>query len=188
MLKNLTKTAMFVVLAACTAVASAQPASFIDLGVIGTDADTFLFHTEGSLPNPVGTAVGQDTELGLWDAAGVLINANDDGGALLPGAGNGFESAIETTLAAGEYYLGVSIFNSTFADGFINTLAPFGAGESVTAVLDANGIVGNILIGGDAPLDQTGFFRVEVTNAVPEPASATLLAVIGLAVAGRRRR
>ena len=185
MLKALLKFATLLALVTCTAaVATAQPASFTDLGTIG-NAGTYLFHTEGSLPIPVGTAIGLDTELGLWDEAGTLLDANDDGGLLLPGAGNGFESAIEATLTAGNYFLGGSIFNSSFDDNFVNTLSPFGADESADLMVTAGALTGTTRIGGaNTGLDETGFFRFTV---VPEPTAASLL-LLGMAGLFVRRR
>lgn len=151
-------------------VASAQPPSFIDLGNIG-NAGLITFDTVGS---------GFDTELGIWDADGFLLDADDDGGP-------GLESEITIDLADGTYFLGISEFNSIFEDGFLNTGTGFEAGESGTAILNIDGeFGGSILIGEVAGLDETGYFRVTV--GVPEPASALILIGCAGSALVRRRR
>ncbi|MFO0830921.1 MAG: choice-of-anchor X domain-containing protein [Phycisphaerales bacterium] len=78
-------------------------------------------------------SVISDTELALYDAAGTMLATDDDGGtglkslltfgtgsgALYDGiAANGVDGAV---LAAGNYYLAVGEYNSTFANGFVVT-------------------------------------------------------------------
>ena len=55
-----------------------------------------------------------DTELGLYDSAGNLIDDDDDGGA-------GLYSSITATLDIGTYYIAVGEFNTVFGDFFSAT-------------------------------------------------------------------
>jgi hypothetical protein len=102
--------------------------------------------TEGSSLSP-----GNDTELGLYDSAGVLIATDDDDGNALmsqltfgsnigrPAVGIGLVyDGRDGTLAAGTYYLSVSAFNSTFAT----------AGWGVTSTsANSGGYVVNLTLG-----------------------------------------
>ena len=166
---------MFVVSSAMTA--QAQPPSFVDLGVIGNPG-TFIFNTDNSLFADGVTTI--DTELGLFDSDGILLDSDDDGS-------TGFFSEITFDAPAGEYFLAISEFDSVFADGFQNTGTQFEAGESGTAVLNINGVeAGSQVIGNpDTGNDPTGFFRVEVV-AVPEPGSALVLLFGGFFFVRRR--
>lgn len=169
-------------IAALAGSAVAAPASFIDLGVIGGPGD-YSFDTVGSenLAPVVGTT---DTELAIWDAAGILLDSNDD---IVPG---NVASEININLAPGEYFLATSEFNSLFLDNFINDVVagqPFEAGESANVVLNINGsLAGSVLQGNDPAVvdNQTQFWRVEV---IPAPGAAGLLGLAGLAAARRRR-
>jgi len=165
----------FVVSAAMTA--QAQPPTFVDLGIIGAPS-TFIFDTVGSTNDTGGGAL--DTELGLWDAAGILIDSNDDT--------TGLASEVTFAAPAGEYFLGISEFDSIFGDGFTNTGTQFEAGEVGTAFLNINGTFAGSQVAGnpDTGNDPTVFFRVEV-SAVPEPSSALVL-LGGAFVFVRRRR
>ncbi len=83
----------------------------------------------GSTPGGAGTSV--DSELGLFACDGTLIATDDDdaeglvpalsfgsGSAAQIGSGGVWSNGRDGRLPAGEYYLSVSLFNSTFADGF----------------------------------------------------------------------
>ena len=52
-----------------------------------------------------------DTNLGLWNAGGVLLDSNDD--SVL-----GLQSVISSDLAEGVYYLAGGAENTSFAEGF----------------------------------------------------------------------
>ena len=173
--------AIFMAVAMMAAVATAQPASFTDLGDIGPEG-MYTFDTVGSelAGAPMGTTNGSgDTELGLFNGLGSLIASNDDF--------TGLFSQVSADLTAGEYYLAVGEFNTTFS----NT-DPFGAthdGFSVdgTAQLNINpgGISGSSSFVAGADVQ---WFRANVTSAVPEPATGAVVALCGLAIAIRRRR
>ena len=123
----------------------------LDLGNIGT-AGVFTFDTIGS---------GFDTELAIWDASGTLLGSNDDGAA-------NFESRIVAALTGGVYFLAISAFDSDFQDGFVNAGSAFEPGEIGTGVLNINGAFGgSIEIGEAALLEETGFFRVEISPPAP---------------------
>lgn len=123
-----------------------------------------------------GAAGGLDTELGLYNSAGVLVATNDDIGGvsgfgdfasrITVGAGSGTDVNGEAaggtglgtnvaSLPAGRYYLALSTFNSTFANDW-----------SVTAGT------------------QSGQFSLTI---VPTPGAFALLG-LGALAAGRRRR
>lgn len=80
---------------------------------VGTGEQT----TINTLGSTLGTlAADNDTEIGLFDAAGNLLNENDD----INFAGGNLLSSITTnSLTAGAtYYVAVGAFNSTFGSGF----------------------------------------------------------------------
>lgn len=163
-----------ITLSMAAGMAAAQPAAFTDLGVIGGEG-VYVFDTENTVNVTGGNT---DTELGLWDAAGTLLDADDDGA-------TGLWSEISANLSAGVYYLGIGEFNSVFEDGFLNTGSSWESGELSDVDLNINGMLAGEHNGAGDQLDQeTAFFQVTV---VPAPASAGLLAFGGL-VATRRRR
>lgn len=108
--------------------------------------------------NTGGSFGDDDTEIGLYDAAGNLIATNDD-----EDFGNGIltsllDSAGVGALADGEYFIAVGNFNTTFGPAF-------GASSTSTAV-------GNTKL---------------TVNFIPAPAGLAMLGLGGLAM-GRRRR
>lgn len=189
MQKLFNNSAALLIVAAMAAVATAQPATFTDLGNIGT-AGSFTFDTVGSAILPAGTNPGGalvDTELALWDAAGVLLDENDDDPSI-----PSFQSQIVATLGPGTYFLGIGEFNATFADNFVNTGTGFEAGESANIVLNVLGSLGPLsgsAVAGDdgSGFEETAFFQVTV-SAIPEPTTGVVIAMGGLIGLSRRRR
>ena len=170
-----------IALASIAGVASAQPASFIDLGTIGGEG-SYTFDTNGTEAFLFGDPNSfVDTELGLYDAAGNVLASDDDGG-------DGFLSSITATLSAGVYYLAVSEFDSVFEDGFINSGSNYEDGDNHAIDHNINDdLAGEATAGVDSSIgfeNRTQFFAVTV---VPAPAAAGILALGGL-VATRRRR
>lgn len=123
-----------------------------------------------------------DTEIGLFNAAGNVLDSDDDDGfgtasALTYGTGSGvimgdaFELGASgdadgsdgMMLAAGTYYVAFGGFDTSFADGF----------DVSSTYFDFD----------DAPMTVTVY-----ANNVPTPGSASLLALGGLVVTRRRRR
>lgn len=83
------------------------------------DTYTFSLGTDGTLDiwtefEDVYTGANLDSEIALFDANGILIDTNDDGG---PGGGL-YSGLSGLNLTAGDYTLIVAGFDSTFADGF----------------------------------------------------------------------
>ena len=108
--------------------------------------------TEGS-----SLATSNDTELGLYDSNGVLVDTDDDGGTSLLS----LLTFAPGELTAGEtYYLAAGAFNTTYGGAFNATST-----STNTGTLVING----------------------VSLAVPEPTSLALLGLGGLAALRRRR-
>ena len=166
----------FLVVAICAVVAQAQPASFDDLGVIGGPG-VYSFDTVGSFNITGGFDL--DTEIGLYDAAGNVLAADDDG--------LGFPYSIVTEpLGPGDYYVGISEFDSIWDPNFVNSGTQFEAGESGEAVLNIDSVfAGSQIIGEDVGLDETGWWKVSI---VPEPSAFAMLALAMLGFIGFRRR
>lgn len=159
-----------------------SPGTFLDLGIIGA-AGTYSFDTDGS--QNLSSGFDLDTEMGLWDGAGLLLDADDDG--------LGFPySLITADLVDGEYFIGISEFDSIFGDGFTNTGTGFEDGEIGDTFLNIDGaFAGSVLAGGAGTgLDQTAFYRFEIGSIglVSEPSILLLmgLGLVGMGVARRR--
>jgi hypothetical protein len=121
---------MVAALVAFTAYGQA-PTDFLDLGEIGEEGE-YVFDTVGSVHTDASSSTGNvDTELGLWDESGTLVDSNDDT--------TGLFSKITATLVPGVYFLGSSEFNSLFEDGFINSGTGFEDGDVADMVLNING-------------------------------------------------
>ena len=190
-------------LAACSVVASAQPAGpIVDLGAIAGDA-VFTGSSDGlvwlqfsigsdildpgayldlttngsTIPDTGGNA---DTEIGLYDSDGVLIATDDDDGlqfrsALSFGTGSG--------LSLGDLF---DLGGDSLAGGEDGELF---AGTYYLAIADwdhtfADGFVVNPVPGTQvAPHN----WRLEVYSNIPAPAGLALAGLGGLAAARRRR-
>ncbi len=150
------------------------------------DADMYLIN----IPNPgagfeaktSGNSTTIDTQLFLFDAAGMGVTHNDD-----DPLGTVLQSRISNAFVTtpGNYLLAISRYNRDpqSAGGLIWANSPFnverapdgpGAGQPITSWVNTNA-------GGDYQIDLRG------ANFVPEPASLTLLALGGLALIRRRR-
>lgn len=138
------------------------PSAFIDLGAIANEFEAINVNTNGS---------SIDTEIGIWTSTGLLIANDDDGG-------NGTQSLIDFAggLPAGDYYVALGEFNTTFADGF----SASGGDASGDWVIDANGSTS----GGTLGTGEIQFLRFTV---VPTPGAVGLLGLAGLAGVRRRR-
>ncbi len=75
------------------------------LGVIGVENEVITISTCGS---------DFDTEIAVFDSAGILIGENDD----FCGPAPARQSQLDLNLPAGRYYLAVSGYNTVFSDGF----------------------------------------------------------------------
>ncbi len=100
-----------------------------------------------------------DTELGLFDASGVMIAYNDD-----IGSPNFYSNILGESIPAGNYTIAIAGFGSNMSSGG----------------------VGSLLLGDVTGGDSTGDYLLDVTL-VPEPASALLLGAGALMIARRRR-
>ncbi|MBL4592064.1 MAG: PEP-CTERM sorting domain-containing protein [Phycisphaerales bacterium] len=171
------KVTTIIALVGCSAVAAAQPSSFLDLGVIGNEG-SYTFDSQGSNLEFTGERI--DTELGLWDSTGLLLASNNNI------SSSNTWSRVTESLTAGVYFIGVSEFNSVFEDNFINTGSAFEPGDIGSVWLNINGMFANSIFSGDFSLldQETGFFKVTV---IPAPSAMALLGLGGIAV-GRRRR
>lgn len=149
--------------------------------ISGTGDGTFDYY---SFFVPVAGAVGIfdidygmndiDTELGLFDAVGNVLAADDDFSPFTVGAGGSihfYDAFIQHTFgAAGTYIIGVGRFNSAPVFGGMTGATP-DVGDDYTLQVS---------------IDQHPL----VSSVVPEPASLVIWGVsaLGLAVAARRRR
>lgn len=131
-----------------------------DLGIAGADGDLFTITTDGS---------NFDTEIGLFDSLGALIEIDDDDG-------EGTRSLITRNLAEGTYYVAAGGFNTTFAAGW----SVSGGTAAGDLIFDVNGLT-------DMRTTAAGDVNWYCFEVVPEPGTALLLAfgVVGLI---RRRR
>ncbi len=165
-------------LVGCSAMASAQPNTYLDLGIIG-DEGLYRFSTADSW----GFTEAIDTELAIWAENGSLLAENSDGGPF--GETFGW-SEISISLTAGVYYLGISEYLSIFAPDFQNFGFGFEPGEGGKLSLNIFGVPTGSITASDFSLfdEETAFFKVTVT---PAPSAVALLGLGGI-VTGRRRR
>ena len=151
----------------------APPAS-TDLGQLAVAGSAFQINTFGS---------DFDTELGLYDAAGIIVDTNDDA---IDDDGNSIlQSQLEFAdgLPAGEYYLALGGFNTGFGPlGF--DAVPFAGSAGGDYLLNyPAGTTARVLDG-----ETVQFFSFTV--GVPEPTAAGLAgltALFGGCLIGRRR-
>ena len=135
----------------------AAPPTAIDLGILGDDTSELTLDT-------IGSSVG-DTELGVYDAAGNLLDDNDDiGGGIL------HSEVVVGNLAEGTYYAAVSAYNTSFGPA---DFAVSGGGVSGGIVLnysdglDVAGTATGSLDGADGVDGVAWFsFEIEVQRAV----------------------
>ncbi|MCS5541050.1 MAG: hypothetical protein NZ804_13755, partial [Roseibacillus sp.] len=110
-----------------------------DLGIIGNDSSVLTLDTFGSVLG--------DTEMGLYDAAGNLLDNNDDAGA-------GFQSElVAQNLAEGTYYVAVSAWDTTFGVSGFDVAGGGESGEIVLNFSDGLDVFGSataVLDGADA--------------------------------------
>ncbi len=110
-----------------------------DLGISVADTSVLTLDTFGS-------ALG-DTEMGLYDAAGNLLDNNDD-------AGGGLQSELVVqSLAEGAYYVAVSAYNTTFGASGFDVAGGGDSGEIVLNFSDGLDVFGSataVLDGADA--------------------------------------
>lgn len=141
-----------------------QPSSFLNLGTVATDQDTFDIATFGS---------DFDTEIGLFDSFGALIANDDDGGVGLDSLLSGLQ------LPAGQYFLSVSGFNTNFNNsGFGAVPTATSAGGTIAGNVNGVALSGSVGTGGQQ------WYRFDV---VPAPSALALFGLGGLAAARRRR-
>lgn len=84
-----------------------------DLYTVSVTSDGLLTIETGPDANGF-TGVDLDSEIALFDSAGVLLTENDDGGS----GGGLYSGIIDFEVTAGDYTIAVAGFNSTFGDGF----------------------------------------------------------------------
>lgn len=150
------------------------PLVFTDLGTLAVLGESIIFDTFGSDL--------ADTEMALYAANGTLIQTNDDAGeigqpnqrqSLVSFSGTSVEidqadgSIMRRLLGAGEYYIAVAAFNSTFAGDFATTGSSFNSGDFVLnadVFTPARAGVATGTVG----LNQVAWFRFTVDNE-PEP-------------------
>jgi hypothetical protein len=110
-----------------------------DLGIIGDGTGDLTLDT-------IDSAVS-DTELGLYDAAGNLLDQNDD----LPGGGL-HSAVVVSNLAEGTYYAAVSTYNTTFGPADFLVFGGRKSGEIVLNYSDgdvAGSATGSLDLAGD---------------------------------------
>jgi hypothetical protein len=148
----------------------------------GADADLYRFFWGGGVfsATTVGTTgTLSDTQLYLFDDAGMGITGNDDA--------VGLRSSIGASIAAGFYYLGISGFDfdpesaggEIFTDNFGGEATPTGPGGP-----------GPLTGWGGSSSSGTYTIVLSTTTATPEPISLVLFGsgVAAMAVRRRKRR
>lgn len=139
----------------------------LDLGAIVAEGEELSLTTFGSEIT--------DTELAVYNAAGMLVAENDDAGA-------GFQSGIQFSdgLAKGEYFAAVGSFDSIFGTSYFSTSSGSNGGG---VVLNYPG--GQALSSVVAGTGEVAWYRFQV---VPEPSSMALLGLAAVATLVSYRR
>ena len=140
-----------------------------ELGIIGDDTSVVTLDTFGSAL--------ADTEMGLYDAAGNLLDENDD-------AGDGSQSELVVqNLAEGAYYVAVSTFDTTFGASGFDVLGGGNSGEVVLNFSDGLGVTGSATDVLDGASEEGGvawfFFEIEAAPPVVIAPVADDLGIIG---------
>lgn len=143
----------------------------VDIGDF-TEGSSFVFDTEGS------TGI-TDTELGGFGEFGSLLGNDDDGGTGTLSLFDFDAANGGAPLGVGEYYLVLGAFNTLYADGSVTTTST-ATGDYNINLNGASVDSGTLAAGGL----QTLTFSVV---AVPEPASLSLIAIVGLGLCVRRK-
>lgn len=99
-----------------------------------TTSGSYTFDTLGSV-----LLADNDTEIGLYNAAGDLVATNDD----IDFNGENYLSAITATLEPGEYYLAAGAYNTTFGVGF--------------NAVSTSEYTGSLVVNGISPVPEPGF-------------------------------
>jgi hypothetical protein len=163
-------------------IVSTTPLTAIQGALTAGDQDMFKIHLDGGSFSATvvnDAANGPDSQLFLFNSAGVGVLANDDAG---PGL---FFSSISAILPAGDYFLGISQFDNDpisaggliFPNTFIGQFGPTGAGGALP-------ISGWSASGGNGfayTISLTGASSVVGDNpSVPDESSSLLLLSFGL--------
>ncbi len=165
-------------------------------GTIGSAMDADLFQITITAPmNFTASTMGGsilDTALFLFNASGMAIYTNDDASgaslqSFLPGG-----TPFTMTLAAGTYYIGISLSGNEPVNSNGQLLfAPYIGGDSTSVRGAAPGINPSTLanFNGAASFSEMGAYRIDLT-AVPEPSTVALLVAgaVGAGAALRKRR
>jgi len=158
----------------------------IDGFLAAGDEDLYsFFWSGGSLEIDTFGTTGFDTQLHLFDGAGLGIGENDDAGGTL-------ESEIALTLAAGNYFIGITAFNNDALDAAGNEIFSF-----TNSFFDNNGnTIQNVQVGGALAAwngggGAGGLYSINFSSAVgvPEPSSFAIACLcFGALAVGRRKR
>jgi hypothetical protein len=137
----------------------------IQIGQVTAGYDFYWFtHNGGTVHVDIDGPTNFDTEIGIWDAAGTLLDNNDDCVCTDPGTTVNTNSLLQNlNLVAGDYIVGVAMYNSGFFAG-----RPYITGP---------------------PVPFTGHYVLNIsanTDAVPEPLSIGLTG-LGMLVLGALR-
>ncbi|MGD9774853.1 DVUA0089 family protein [Diaphorobacter sp.] len=142
-----------------------QPHVEVTRSGLQTAYDFYTFGTSGGSVTIDFDSINQtDMEVGLWNAAGLLLAANDDysydGSFILDAA------ILNFNVAAGDYFIGVCRFSCSFGNNFAVSGSALGSNGAYVMNVSAN------------------------QNQVPEPGTMGLmgLALAGLGVAARRSK